>query len=251
MKSSQSSIIIQPRAALLVLIAMIALLAGAHLVGLTMKQLNHERVFGLVRLFDMDRERNIPTLFSTCLFLASSFLSFTVARARWLREQPAKTWLLLSLVLLFLAVDEFCQIHEYLKDPTRKLLDVPDGFFGPAWVIPYGIAALAFFAVMVPFLMSQEKPIRRLLASSGAIFVGGAVGVEMLTGKYISLAEAARPDTFNMNVDLWYGVFVAIEESLEMLGVTILVFTLLTLLQKTYGGLTMTLPGGNSFQRPG
>lgn len=245
MNASRSPITVQPRIVFLALCLIIALLAGGHLAALTMKQLGHERVFGLVRLVDMDRERNLPTLFSTCMFLVSSLLCFGVWRARRLEMRPVNTWLFLSGLLLFLAVDECCQVHEYFKDPTRDMLGTSRGFFGPAWVIPYGIAACLLFAVLIPFFIRQEKPIRRLLAISAGTFMAGAVGLEMLAGKYIALSEAKLGDEFSMSMDLKYGLFVAAEESLEMLGLAISIFALMTLLQKTHGGLVINLPASD------
>lgn len=254
MNQPRPPILIQPKTVFAVLCLATAFLGGAHLAALTMKLLGHERVFGLVRLFDMDRERNIPTLFSTCLFLANSFLCLGIARATWLQNKPAKTWCFLSLLLFFFAIDEFCQVHEYVGEAAERLLAVPDSFFVPTWLIPYAVVGILFLAVLLPFWMRQERRIRRLMAASAAIFIGGAAGVELLAGKYVVAAYGERPEEFNMNVDLWYGLLVVVEETFEMLGLAMLGFTLLTLLQRTHGGLILMLPGsaasgGHKFER--
>ena len=236
-----SRITITPSALLRAMVWMIVFLAAAHLAGLTSKQLGHERVFDLVRLFDMDRERNIPTLFSTCLFLLNGLVCLAIWKVRSREGLPAATWLVLAGTLFFLGADEFCQIHEYVNERLQTIFHT-SGFFGPVWIIPYGIAAVILFTMLVPFFLRLEPGTRKLMALAAAVFLSGAVGIEMITGKYIALAEARRGDAFNMMVDLGYGLFVVVEESLEMLGLVVLSYALLGLLQKAHGGFGVVVP---------
>ena len=65
---------VYPSGAFLGLAVCSSVLLAAYLTGLVLKLNGHSRVFGLVRLSDMDLERNIPTFFSTGLLMTGSFL---------------------------------------------------------------------------------------------------------------------------------------------------------------------------------
>ncbi|MEO0888247.1 MAG: hypothetical protein AAFY54_20270, partial [Cyanobacteria bacterium J06648_10] len=63
---------------------------------------------------------------------------------------------------------------------------------------------------------------RRLFYLSGSLYVSGILGMEMLTGYYISSFGGGEGTIIALN---------GIEESLEMLGVTLFIYTLLDYLQ--------------------
>lgn len=234
--------LLQPKGVLFRLISGVSVLAGMHLLVLAAKRLGHERLLGIVRLFDMDRERSVPTLFSANLFLISGFLFYSVWRVKKGGQDRSVMWVLMACVMAFLGIDEACQIHEYLMEPVKARIET-SGFFGPAWVIPYGIAAIVLFLVVLPFLIRLEKSTRLLLIASGAVFVSGAVGIEMITGKYVEyMYEQNDGVEINMFTDLYYGLLVVVEESLEMLGLCLAIFTLLRFLQRAHGGMEVEVP---------
>ena len=87
---------------------------------------------------NMDRELNLPTLFSTLLLLASALLLKRISRTPW-RDDPAD-WILLSRIFIFLALDEALQIHEILIFPGLRHQIHPA--LASTWVIPYGLISL-------------------------------------------------------------------------------------------------------------
>ena len=103
------------------------------------------------------------------------------------------------------------------------------------------MGTLAFFLVVGPFLAAEDRSTQWLLYLSGAIYVAGAAGVEMISGRYCEIAYAMDPD-FEMRMDLGYRLITGAEESMEMLGVASLIYTLLRLLQQEFGGFTVQLP---------
>ena len=82
--------------------------------------LGHGRIFGLVGLFHLNREANIPTLFSTFqLLLASGLLSIIAVARKNQGERDYLYWLGLATGFLFLSIDEGAQIHELLMTALK------------------------------------------------------------------------------------------------------------------------------------
>ena len=67
-------------------------------------------------VLNMDRELNLPTLFSTMLLLTAARLLMQLSKASL--QESADDWTLLSRIFMFLAVDEALQIHEILILPS-------------------------------------------------------------------------------------------------------------------------------------
>ena len=114
----------------------------------------HDHVYGLVRLFYVDEERNIPTGFSSLLLLFASLLLAVLTGLE--RKRPdffMFYWGLLAVGFLFMAGDEALSFHERLLEPMRGLLgDSSLGIFYFAWVIPYIVLTLILMLVFLRFL---------------------------------------------------------------------------------------------------
>jgi hypothetical protein len=187
--------------------------------------LNHHKFFGLNRLFDLDGEANVPAVFSTFLFLFNSALLFLIHRLgrRGPSGHEGATWLFLSLLFCFLGIDEAVSIHELFIDIIHAWAR-PTGIFHFVWVIPYGIATLLLAAVMLPWFFRLDGHTRRWFAASAVIFVSGAIGMEMVSGRYLELVNEQR--------GLVYQLMVAVEETLEMAGLIVFNHGLLCVLQR-------------------
>jgi len=82
---------IDPRRLVLALIAVAVLLVLAHVSLLLVAVLTgHDYIFGLVPLFDLDLERNIPSFFGGWLFLLNALL-FASSRRRVRPRRPASS----------------------------------------------------------------------------------------------------------------------------------------------------------------
>jgi hypothetical protein len=132
-------------------------------------------------------------------------------------DRYGRHWAGLALVFLFLALDEAAAVHEQLIDPVRDALGT-GGALLHAWIVPYGIALGLLLVGYVPFLRSLPRRTFRLMLLSGAIYVGGAIGMEMVGG-YAWDRHPVR------------GVpiiaIMALEETLEMVGLAIFAYALL------------------------
>lgn len=245
MTSNEQIYTLQPSAALKGLAGLIASLLLLHLASFPLRFADPGPVHYLDWILDMDRESNAPTLYSTLQLLLASVLSTAVWRGRRDAGGPKFIWLTLAVVMLFLALDEYFQLHETFNTAEYALVSGTGYFFEAVWVVPYLLGALAFALVTVPFLAAEARNTQWLLYLSGAIYVGGAAGIEMISGKYCELAYAADPD-FEMRMDLGYRLITGVEESMEMLGVAGVIYTLLTLIQQNLGGLTVQVPAASA-----
>ena len=194
----------------------------------------HVLVRVLFSLFFIDGEGNLPAIFSTCLFLLNAVLFLMVWQAAGPAGDSQKIWLVLAIVFVFLALDESISIHERLIDPLRQALGAT-GVFYYAWIIPYGIGVLLLAIVAIPVFWRMPKRIRFWFGLSAAIYLFAAIGLEMVSGKYLVM--------MNENKDIVWILMATLEESLEIAGLIILVYALLLLLRNTYNGFMIIMPG--------
>ncbi|UII26407.1 hypothetical protein LVD15_24430 [Fulvivirga maritima] len=170
----------------------------------------------VIRLIDFDTEQNIPSYFSSLLLLSVSILLMYIARSKR-TGNFYKQWLGLSLIFAFLAIDEAVSIHEILIGPMRYFFNL-DGIFYYAWVIPYGIIFLMIGIYYIKFLFSLPKTYTKRFIISAAIFIFGALVMEMIGSSYVS---------HNGGKDLIYGLLCTVEETFEMVGMSYFIYTLL------------------------
>ena len=129
-----------------------------------------------------------------------------------------QTWLILSRVFLFLAIDEIFQIHELFVIPELRQYVHPS--LASIWVLPYGAIAAYFAIKFVPFFISQGRRISQLSVASGVIYVSGAIGIEACNS-WLVMTEVISRQGF------WYEAISGIEELLEMTGIILFIYTLL------------------------
>ena len=183
----------------------------------------HDTVYGLVNMFSVDREGNVPTFFSASLLLFSSLLlALITALKRQSHDARWPQWAILSLSLLFMAVDESVGLHELLHDSGKSLLGHGNrGFFHMAWVI-FGIPfVLVFVLSYLRFFFSLPPQTQRQFFAAASIFFSGALGMEMIGGYY-----AASHGMQNFQ----YSILATVEEGLEMAGVIVFINALLNYL---------------------
>lgn len=167
--------------------------------------------FQEMRQFDLDDEANIPTWFSSMLMFMISILSLFIFQNYRDRDRMMRWgWCGLSVAFLALSIEEAAGFHEALMVPLRHGLGV-GGIFHYAWVIPAIVLVLAFVAVYVPFLLRIPMKFRLLFIVAGGIYVTGALGFEMIGGL---IASRVGEDVY------YYGFVTFIEETLEIIGLT-------------------------------
>jgi hypothetical protein len=181
----------------------------------------------LERFFYYDLEGNIPTWFSSILLFLCAERAWRVASvARASGDRWHRHWRGLSVIFAYLSLDELVQLHEQLVVPLRESLSL-GGVLRFAWVVVAVPLVIAFAILYLRFLAAQPLWTRVAFIVSGSIYVGAAVGMEMI-GALVVTAFGFQ--------SLTYAAVSGVEEGAEMLGVVLFL-----------GALTVSLA---SMQRP-
>jgi len=196
-----------------------------------------------LRIFDVGEERSIPTWFESILFVLCSILLAVIAVAkRGRNDRYSLHWSFLSIILLLLSVDEVASIHEAIGQQSQRLLHSATGFTpGGAikffWVVPGAIFVFIVLVAYLRFLADLPRNTRYSFLFAGALFVLGALGLEMLSAQVSSSSESIA-NFFGMELGLsqhsgsaipkiMIGLQTCFEEMFEMLGLTAFVYALL------------------------
>jgi uncharacterized Tic20 family protein len=209
------------------------MLVVLSLAGISVEALSAQfrRNWPVVRIFSLSAESNVPTWYSSSLLLACSFLLAVIAATKK-REgaRYARHWGALAVIFLYLSIDEASQIHELLNN----LWDLHSILYF-SWVIPFGILVLVFAIVYLPFLFHLPPRTRIRVASAGVIYVGGALGVELILGYW---ADVHGDETFGYTLIDW------VEESMEILGASLFCSALLEYLGTAVKDLRVSIETG-------
>lgn len=211
----------------------VALLVSIHaLLQVVRFATGNHSLGGLLALFSLGAEYNVPATYSGLAILCCAGLLALIglAEARSPSGRSAH-WFGLSLIFLFLAADEMMALHERLNDPIRSEFGT-SGALHYGWVIPYAAAVAVFVAAYVPFLLRLPRRTAALFVIAGAVFVGGAVGAEMISG-----AQAEAHGTSNVTYVLWQ----TLEEVMEMSSIVLFLYASASYAETKFGGLELRL----------
>jgi len=221
-------IFISPKKFSQILLVVIGVLTLASIAGSFWRLASIDSYFfvkmrkSFIRLFDPNGEANIIAWYSASALLLCSFLLGIIALAKKAdRDSYTLHWGILSLIFLYLSADEAAMLHEIADKPLRELLNL-GGFFYYSWIIPAGIAVLIFGLAYVKFLLHLPSKTRWLFLLAGGIFVGGAIGLESISGLLDHSYSQGR-----MASDEIVIIFETIEEFMEMVGIALFIYALL------------------------
>lgn len=216
-----------------------------------------EELLKPLTLFDVGEERSIPTWFESILFLLCSILLAVVTVAKRQRgDRFSLHWGVLSIIFLLLSLDEVATIHEMIGAISERLLRDTIGFEASGaisffWVVPGAAFVLIVVLSYLRFLVHLPRRTRRLFLFAGALFVLGALGMEMLTAQVVSSssgiadwvvsASGGMVDQGSANAipTILKGLQTSVEEMFEMLGLTALVYTLLAYIRSDVEDITV------------
>src|SRR5215212_2862513 len=196
-----------------------------------------------LRIFDVGEERSIPTWFESIQFLLCSILLAVITAAKKRRnDRYILHWSVLSIILMLLSLDEVASIHEAIGQQSERLLHsatgfTPGGAISFFWVVPGAIFVIIVLLAYLRFLAHLPRSTRRSFLLAGALFVLGALGLEMLSAQISSSSEGIA-NFFGMELGLsrhsgsalpkiMIGLQTSVEEMFEMLGLTAFVYALL------------------------
>lgn len=179
------------------------------------------------RLLDVDTEQNIPTWYSSTLLLVCGALLALIALIKIRSDDPYKYhWAVLSALFVGLSIDEATSMHEELIELMQAAYNL-SGIFYFGWILPaLGLLLVLAFGYS-RFMLDLSLRSRRLFLLAAGIYVGGAVGVEMINGSILwGSGDVVTP---------LYSAFTALEEFLEMLGINVFIYALLSYLTENLG----------------
>lgn len=176
--------------------------------------------------FQFDCGNSIEIWYSAALLLGAAALLAVIARLeRRAGRRHVGLWGLLSVGFVCLSLDETIKLHKILIFPLCRGVvgaSLPCSF----WVVPGGLFVLVLAAVCWRLLASLDRSTRRRFLGAAAVYLTGALGVEILSGLYAN----------------WYGIesvrYVlasTLEEALEMAGMILFLYALLEYVAQEFG----------------
>jgi hypothetical protein len=199
----------------------------------------------IVRVFDLNAERSFGTWYSAFALITLSLLLGAIGLAkRHLGDRYVKHWLLLALLTLGFSIDEVVQLHDLDGSGWQDLRD-RIGLTGPlhySWVIVGMLSVVVVAYSYRRFIGHLPSATRWLYFLAAALFVGGEVVMEMLSGWYVDVAGGP---------DVIYQVLTTVEETLAIVGIFVAIAATLQFVQSNFGGVSIALgePGTIEGQR--
>ena len=218
------TVVIKPKVLLAMLSVPVLCFSVAHFASQYLKHVEglHYQ-WGLERQFNMVNEANAPAWYSSMILLLSAALLTIVAlREREVGGRDVRHWAGLAGIFSYLSLDEAAQIHEMMTvfDGLH-----PTGIFFYSWVIVGGLFVGGIGVLYLGFLARLPMETRWLFVLAGGLYVGGALGIEMLESRYQYLSGTWT--------DLTYALLVGVEETLEMSGVILFLYGIASYLARS------------------
>ncbi len=182
---------------------------------------------GIAWLFYVDGEENIPALYSASTLLLCSILLAIISHGKKVvGNRYFRHWGALSIIFLLLFWDELLSFHERLIDPLRSTFQA-SGILYFTWVIPGVIFVCLIGLSFWRFLSALPTKTRLLFSVAAIVYVGGTLGMELVGGYYAN---------FYSQENMTYAVIATIEEGLEMLGIAVFIYALLSYMSLYFKG---------------
>lgn len=182
--------------------------------------LGYTSLMGLVPMFSLSGEYTFPSLFSTLiLWFSAGLLWFIGTREKSRAGKASFYWKALSLVFVFLGLDELLTIHENfarIEPVLSRYIYVFSRFM--YWTVAYGFLVILFVFFFSRFYLRLPSPFKIRFGIAAFLYVGGAIGME--------LAGAWFTKTYAMPA-VSRGLFAAAEEGMEMTAVVLFIRALL------------------------
>jgi drug/metabolite transporter (DMT)-like permease len=134
-------------------------------------------------------------------------------------------WVVLSLGFLYLSIDETAYIHENFSTDVA------------GWTVVVAPFVILFLIGYIRFFLHLPRSTKLYFLLAGFLFIGGAFFLEFIGSWRTSIAD-------ENNVAQTYLVFTTVEESFEMFGINLFIYSLLLYLRDNFPDYHL------SFQNP-
>lgn len=187
------------------------------------------------QMMSLSYEQNVPTWYSAGqIFVCAAVMAWIALVERGRGARYVGHWWGMSAVFGYISLDETVSIHEN----AGNLVSMGGGLLYFDWIIPAAIVVACLGLIYLKFLWYLPARTRIQFIVAGSVFVGGAMGVEMFLGYWT--------DHFG-NDTLGYGLIDLIEETMEILGMSLFLCALLEYFGERFGGIAES--GGASDPR--
>jgi hypothetical protein len=160
-------------------------------------------------LVDMAREKNIPAWFSVALLLTVALAAAVLGAVATVGRHG---WAWLAILFGYLSLDEATDLHG-LWPMLFDFYSITDGPFRLfLWVVPGAVLVVVIGLAFLRWTLALPRRTGLYFLTAGAVFVTGGIGFEV-AGAMVADATFFTPA---------YLVAVTLEETLEMLGVVIM-----------------------------
>ncbi len=203
-------------------------------------------VFGALTLFNLNAEGSFATWWSSFNLAVAAGLCLLVSRraARTSRLHGI-LWAGLAVVMLLLSIDEVAQVHDRMNKAQFILGVMFEGLPFRPWVVFGGAFAAVVAVATIPLLLALPRRVAGLVILSGALFVAGAVGLEVVA----AVLEERGASLYGLPVM----ILILIEETLEMGAIAL--FNIVLFNSLVPQGVTLRFPDAaaapTGAERPG
>lgn len=230
------SLTIQLPVFIAVMVGVVLLLSLGHLLTTLAPVLQGGTPVEAAHQFDLGRENNLPTWYASISLLLCATLLALIGWAKHRTLDPFRWhWLALAAGFLMLSADEAASIHELVGRSIESHIHFEGAFYYGSIIPMLGCVGLIAFTFL-RFWWHLPMLIRVRVALSGLLYVGGAVGLEMLESREEWLTQSQSTAI--------YHTMVFVEELLEMSGVVLFLSSLAGYLREGPGSLTVTIDAG-------
>ncbi len=164
-----------------------------------------------LRHFAYDSERSLPSWYENLSFAFAAVLLAICGKLAMQNDQRnVKHWFILAIIFFLMSIDAAVSFHEISVKPLRNAFQL-EGVFYYSWVLIAAPITLLVGLFYLPFLWRLPRGTAIGFVVAGSIFVGGALGTELLAG---SIATTSGLES------LTYRFVAALQEFMESLGLT-------------------------------
>ena len=234
-----------PRAVTLALAAAWGVLVAAYVVV----EIGLQQLLGLpapeevAQLVNLDGEGNPSAWYHSTLLLACAAVLAGLGAARPGAAPDRWAWRGLAAVFLYLALDEAFSLHELAAVFLGRVAFGGTPLENVGWVFPAAGLCAVLAVALLRFLARLPGRTRWAFGLAGALYLGGAVGIEVVGGWWSFVYGYDSPG---------YSLLLDVEETLETAGLLAFLHALLGYAPAAWGQVLVTIsdhpqpPGGAS-----
>lgn len=184
----------------------------------------HGAIYELSNRFDFDDEASVMTWLAQFQFLllaAACFFAASLEKIRALRL----LWITAGSASVAFSIDETATLHEFVLQRIHVAFyqDAEPTLLSNSWIIVLPLILLIGYILAKIMFRYLPKRTIGLISVGSIIFVTGAVIVDLVTQ-----GTPGRPF-------ISQGIFVAIEEICEFLGLAIVIYAVTSYIEQVYG----------------